>query len=394
MSQRIGIVLAEAPKYSETFFWIKIEALKSLGFEAILYLDSKSYKSSINGITVSSLPNLTKGKFANVVTLICTILPCILIAPKRTIKFVTLSLQNGIVLRRLILNLFKSSKLLQSELDWIHFGFGTLGLGREFIGVATDTRLAASFRGFDLSVYPIGKTNVYNELFKYLNKTHFISDSLFEKAKMLSFEGNYEIIIPATNLVVSNVRECPKIERNKEIHIITVARLHWVKGLDYSIQAVCKLIKEHGLNIRYTIIGGGDDMERLKYLAYLYDIDKSIKFVGVKSKQDTQDLLGMADIYLQYSLSEGYCNAVIEAQAKRILCIASNVGGLSENIEDGYSGYLVDPLNPTMLSEKILEIIESDMRVIEKVRKKATANVVDKSNFAAHKDAWNSFYSE
>ncbi|MBK7870836.1 MAG: glycosyltransferase family 4 protein [Saprospiraceae bacterium] len=48
-----------------------------------------------------------------------------------------------------------------------------------------------------------------------------------------------------------------------------------------------------------------------------------------------------ADIYLQYSIQEGFCNAVLEAQAMGLLCIVSDAEGLPENILHGQTGWVV-----------------------------------------------------
>ena len=47
------------------------------------------------------------------------------------------------------------------------------------------------------------------------------------------------------------------------IEILTVARLHWVKGLEYTIEAMGNL---ESVNFNYTIIGSGIEYERLMLL--------------------------------------------------------------------------------------------------------------------------------
>ncbi len=58
-------------------------------------------------------------------------------------------------------------------------------------------------------------------------------------------------------------------------------------------------------------------------------------------------------IYVQPSLNEGFCNAVLEAQAMGKLTIASNVGGLPENIVDGKTGWLFENLSSESLAQQI-----------------------------------------
>ena len=61
---------------------------------------------------------------------------------------------------------------------------------------------------------------------------------------------------------------------------------------------------------------------------------------------------------MQTSLNEGFCNAVLEAQALGRLCVASNVGGLKENIVDGKTGWLLESQKPELFAKKIVEVIE------------------------------------
>ena len=55
-------------------------------------------------------------------------------------------------------------------------------------------------------------------------------------------------------------RSFKSLESKKTIEILTVARLHWIKGLEYTIEAMGKL---ESINFRYTIVGNGDEYERL-----------------------------------------------------------------------------------------------------------------------------------
>ena len=48
-----------------------------------------------------------------------------------------------------------------------------------------------------------------------------------------------------------------------------------------------------------------------------------------------------ADIYIQYSIEEGFCNAVLEAQSMGVLTIVSDASGLIENVVDGKTGWVV-----------------------------------------------------
>ncbi|MBR9845704.1 MAG: glycosyltransferase, partial [Algicola sp.] len=59
-------------------------------------------------------------------------------------------------------------------------------------------------------------------------------------------------------------------------------------------------------------------------------------------------------------VQEGFCNAVLEAQAMGLMCIVSNAEGLSENVMHNKSGWVVPKREPNLLAKKIREVIYLD----------------------------------
>jgi colanic acid/amylovoran biosynthesis glycosyltransferase len=63
-----------------------------------------------------------------------------------------------------------------------------------------------------------------------------------------------------------------------------------------------------------------------------------------------------ADIMVHAAVEEGFCNAVIEAQAMELPVVTSDAGGLPENVEDGVTGFVVPRRNAEAMAEKIIEL--------------------------------------
>ena len=93
-----------------------------------------------------------------------------------------------------------------------------------------------------------------------------------------------------------------------------MGRLKWVKGLEYTLEALGELHKK-GVDFEYTLIGEGEEYERLCFAAYQLGIRDKVSFKGKMSHSEVKKAMEQADIYLQYSLQEGFCNSVLEAQA-------------------------------------------------------------------------------
>jgi glycosyltransferase involved in cell wall biosynthesis len=69
------------------------------------------------------------------------------------------------------------------------------------------------------------------------------------------------------------------------------------------------------------------------------------------------DYFRAADLYVHPAKAETFPLSVLEAGACGIPIIASAVGGVPEQIEDGHTGYLVDPGNPDDLARKIMLVL-------------------------------------
>ena len=72
------------------------------------------------------------------------------------------------------------------------------------------------------------------------------------------------------------------------------------------------------------------------------------------------DYFRAADLYVHAAKAETFPLSVLEAGACGIPIIASAVGGVPEQIEDGHTGYLVDPGNPDDLARKIMRVLSDD----------------------------------
>lgn len=84
-----------------------------------------------------------------------------------------------------------------------------------------------------------------------------------------------------------------------------------------------------------------------------------------------------SDVIIQKSVKEGFCLSVTEALWKGTPVVASNVGGIPAQIEDGKSGYLLKPKDLDGFAEKIVYLIKHPKEAkklgqggIENVRKK------------------------
>ncbi|MCK5816080.1 MAG: glycosyltransferase family 4 protein [Flavobacteriaceae bacterium] len=389
---RIGIVLSAVPAYSETFFSSKIRGLESEGHTVILFVDTANNQTNTTISTIKAAPTLV-GNFVFVGFLgAFKLLHAFLFHFKRCIHLYSLDKKDGASFLQIIKNIVRNHHIISESVDWLHFGFGTLALNRENIAKAIGAKMAVSFRGFDIGMYPIKNPNCYAKLWNKVDKIHVISDDIKQLLYQHGFKEQSEVvkITPAINTAVFNKEYEQSIPNNNKF--VSVARLHWKKGLVYTLEALSLLQKE-GIPFHYTIIGSGKEYERLKFAAHQLEIMSQVTFAGELAHDLISSKLMESSIYLQYSIQEGFCNAVLEAQATGLLCIVSDAEGLPENVLDNKSGWVVEKNCPEKLAEKIKKVLNLPLEEKNKIRKFAIHRIRNEFNLEKQQQEFIKFYT-
>jgi glycosyltransferase involved in cell wall biosynthesis len=375
---KIGIVLPSVPSYSETFFTSKIKGLQANGFEVILFVNNFSTKTALN-CTIISSPKFSKNKLKNSFLSFYYFLKTFIFTFKSTHKLYELNRKDNLTILQNIKNIIINCHILTQKLDWLHFGFGTMAIDRENTAESIGAKMAVSFRGFDIGIYPIKHPNCYDKLWKKVDKIHVISDDIEDLVSKYGFKDQYKIekITPAIDI---NYFKTNNSERDLN-RIITVARLNWKKGLEYTLEAL-KIVKENGVEFQYYIIGDGIEIERLQFAVYQLGLKENVFFLGKLSREQVKEEMEKSTYYIQYSLQEGFCNAVLEAQAMGLICFVSDAEGLSENVLNNETGFVIPKRNPLLLANKIIEISNSSNQDKVQLTNKAIQRI--NSTFTIH----------
>lgn len=116
------------------------------------------------------------------------------------------------------------------------------------------------------------------------------------------------------------------------------------------------LVVEKNPNVKFVIKGTGPQENSLKSLVLELGVSEYVTFIGWVEYEEMVGLLHNCDIYVSTALSDGTPVSVLEAMACAKPCIVTDVGGVSEWIEDGLNGYLFTPKKPQELAQKILDL--------------------------------------
>lgn len=112
--------------------------------------------------------------------------------------------------------------------------------------------------------------------------------------------------------------------------VLCVGRLVWKKGVQDLILACKDMYK-----VDLFIVGGGNYRKALEEL----NLRGCVRFLGEKSKEEVRSLLGVSDVLVCPSYSEGLPSVVLEALSMNVPVVVSDVGSLRDVVKSGVNGY-------------------------------------------------------
>jgi glycosyltransferase involved in cell wall biosynthesis len=141
-----------------------------------------------------------------------------------------------------------------------------------------------------------------------------------------------------------------------------VGRMSPEKGSMQFIEMMHLLSDEPNLKFVMVGDGGQSDLIRDTAPAAVTDPDM-LSYVGVVDAEQVPGYLNLCDMVVVPSRYDGRPLVVIEALASGVPVIASNVGGISDLIEDGVNGFLVAPTAVETMAARVLTLAKDrDLR--------------------------------
>ena len=141
--------------------------------------------------------------------------------------------------------------------------------------------------------------------------------------------------------------------------VLCVARLHPQKGHAHLLEALPLLLPEHP---RLTLLLAGEGALRgeLEGHTAVLGLEGHVRFLGVRD--DVPALMKACDVFVLPSLWEGLPNSVLEAMAAGLPIVATRVDGTTEAVQDGATGLLVPPGDPSALAGALAEVLREPER--------------------------------
>ena len=218
------------------------------------------------------------------------------------------------------------------------------------------------------------------------NASAVIAISEYNKKYLQSIYNNKKIFV---------VRACPNLEKLNKIKrvpeqfkILTVGRLVEKKGIKYGILAMKEVVKEFP-EVQYIIVGSGPQSAELKKLTKSLGLENNVRFLGAVNERTLMAEFSKAAVFILPCVKakngdmDGIPVSLMEAMYLQIPVVSTNISGIPELIENGKEGFLVEPENVEQLVNAIKILLQDeDMRT--KMGRRGRKKIEEKFNI--HKE--------
>ena len=240
----------------------------------------------------------------------------------------------------------------ECELDIIHAHYAVphataAYLARQILQSSTGTRVprvVTTLHGTDITL--VGSDRSYSETVAFSIEQ---SDGVTAVSESLRADTYRALGVKRDIEVIPNFLDCHRYRRHfrPEIRarycrvegeklVVHMSNFRPVKRVESVVEVFARIAAR--VPARLLLVGDGPDLAKARDLARTLDIEHRVEVLG--EQDQVVPLLSVADLFLLPSLQESFGLAALEAMACEVPVVASRVGGLSEVIEHGRSGFL------------------------------------------------------
>lgn len=263
--------------------------------------------------------------------------------------------------------------LLRNNIKVVLAEFGTVGLELLEICKTNKIPLIVTLRGYDIHHRQTFEPNKvrYAELFDYASQIICVSEDIRDKVKSLFNIDNKILYLPSP--IQLNLFSYSDHSGNAPV-FLAVGRFAETKSPHLTILAFNEVLKKIP-EARLRMVGkdgGGELFEACHILVRALTIQDKVDFLGILSPAEVAEEMKNARIFVQHSLTtpingdkEGTPVSIREAMASGLPIIATRHAGITEIIQSGKNGILVDEYDYLAMAEEMFRVCKSDSLVHE-----------------------------
>lgn len=225
--------------------------------------------------------------------------------------------------------------------------------------------MITTLHGTDITL--VGSHPFYKKAVQFsINHSEYVtavSHSLkADTERLFDIEKDIEVIPNFIDLNKFKFKDVPcekgQIAPDDQLIITHISNFRPLKRV-IDILKVFKKVNEK-LNVKLLMVGDGPEKVRAVRYSKANDLDTSVLFLGKSNEID--EILCFTDLFILPSEQESFGLAALEAMAHGVPVVCSDVGGLPEVVEDGFSGYLCPVGDIGTMTERSIYILEDPER--------------------------------
>lgn len=196
----------------------------------------------------------------------------------------------------------------------------------------------------------IGKLQKLARKYIMRNSHSFIASSTRAKEKIEYYSVSQPIYVSYLTVDISKYQAYKnKSDRKRFIYVGSLIER---KGLDLLFQAIAQMKNDCVLQV----VGTGPLESELNALACSLGLEKRIQFLGYKQQEELVKLYKNADVFVLPTREDCYGLVILEAMCASLPVVCSKYAdGAYDLIEDGVTGYIVDPYDAVGFASKLDE---------------------------------------
>lgn len=207
----------------------------------------------------------------------------------------------------------------------------------DFTGIHLNKLIKWSFRDLDAAI-----------CVSHACKDNFVLRAKYDPAKTFTVPNAVDSsrFTPDSSI---REEEIAKSGNPDQINIVFISRLAYRKGVDLLIGIIPKILAQFE-NVHFIIGGDGAGMVHLQELVEKHNLHGRVELLGGLPHDKVRDVLCRGHIFLNTSLTESFCIAILEAACCGLLVVSTDVGGVPEVLPP-HMAYLAKPEEKSILKQ-------------------------------------------
>ena len=160
-------------------------------------------------------------------------------------------------------------------------------------------------------------------------------------------------VIPSLGRLRDSSSVLPDVPMDRPL-VGVVARLQPEKGISTFLKAAAS-VRARVPDALFLVVGDGPLRGELHAFARASGLSDGVRFLGHRT--EAREIVGLLDVLVVPSFTEGAPLIVLEAMASGVPVVASAVGGIPDQVRHGREALLVEPGDPGALGEALVGLL-------------------------------------